>query len=97
MIEFIIFFKDKESVELQLFSDGQALDALALPTRPAPVHKGGVDIHFDTMLVTGVDKILKRNRIEESSLKSVKVGGLVDESSVAYMTALAVVQALKSQ
>jgi len=85
-VELIIFFKSKAEVELQLNQDGGLLDRLIF----------ALDIHFDTMLVTSIDKILKRNRIEPTSLKSVKVAGLVDQSSVAYQVARAVVAAMES-
>src|SRR5438046_2347458 len=95
----IKFQKDKK-LELKLTQNGQLVDMLIMPIDPALgdkhknspgqlVPKSGVDIHFDNMLVTSIDKILKRNRIESLSLKIVKVGGLVDKSSVAYNIALA--------
>ena len=87
-MELIIFFKSKAEVELQLNQDGGLLDRLIF----------ALDIHFDTMLVTSIDKILKRNKIDSSSLKTIEVkviSGL--ESSSAYNIATAVGKAIKSR
>lgn len=59
------------------------------------VPKGGVDIHFDTLLVTSIDKILKKNRMDILSLSEVEVGGNANESSSAYQIVQTVVKAIK--
>ncbi len=74
------------AVAVKLTRNGEDLDMLMVP----------LDIHFDTMLVTSIDKILKRNRIEPLSICLVKVGGRVNKSSVAYMMAQAIAAALKA-
>ncbi len=65
--------------------------------------------NLDDLLISSVDKILKENRIEALSLKTVRVGGLgegsaaksggiavdVDKNSSAYKIALSFVKAWK--
>ena len=85
MVDLEIIFNSKPEVELRLSRDGEIFDLLMVP----------LDSHFDTVLVTVIDKILKRNRIEPLSLTIVNVEGLADPSSVAYHIALAVAAALK--
>ncbi|MBX4190106.1 hypothetical protein KW791_02315 [Candidatus Parcubacteria bacterium] len=80
-----IHLKNKVECELELAKGEAVLDTLAFP----------LDIHFDTMLVTSIDKILKKNRIETSSLKKVNIAGFVAESSVAYHIASSVKAALE--
>ena len=107
-MDLIINFKNRQTVELHLINNDGGSDVLTVPLDPALgnkrhsegknlVPKSGVDIHFDTVLVSSIDKILKKNRIETSSLKTVKVRGQVDQSSVAYHVALAVAAALESK
>jgi hypothetical protein len=86
-MELIIFFKNDREVELLLSRGSIVVDQLII----------GLDIHFDTVLVTSIDKVFKRNRIGKSSLNMVKVSPDSDLSSVAYRTAQAVVAAIKSQ
>lgn len=84
----IIFFpQPRPEVELRLTHKESLVDQLIIP----------LDIHFDTVLVTSIDKLLKRNKIDVSSLNNVQVGPETDLSSVAYRTAQAVVAALKTQ
>jgi len=69
-----------------LTDEGRILDELIIP----------IDNSFDTLLVTSIDKIFKKNRIDKSSLKVVNVAPETDNGSVAYRTARAVGEALKS-
>ena len=85
-MELIIYFENKQIVELRLMRDGRNLDMLMVP----------IDIHFDTVLVTSIDKLLKRNRIDPLSLGGVSVTGQTDQSSVAYHIACSVAAAIKS-
>ena len=55
------------------------------------------EANLDTMLIAGVDKILKRNRIESLSLKTVKVSGNIEKSSSAYKIAQTFIEAIKSR
>ncbi|OGN33611.1 MAG: hypothetical protein A3I39_01240 [Candidatus Yanofskybacteria bacterium RIFCSPLOWO2_02_FULL_47_9b] len=86
-MELIIHFKTGREVELRLCQSGQTIDQLII----------GVDFSFDKVLVTSIDKIIKRNRIEKSSLNTVKVSSEEDLSSVAFRVAQAVAEAIKSQ
>lgn len=51
--------------------------------------------NLDDLLIASVDKIFKRNRIEASSLKTIKVEGEVDKNSSAYKIAQTFVNAWK--
>ena len=51
--------------------------------------------NLDDLLISSVDKILKRNRIDALSLKTIKIEGDVDKNSSAYKIALTFVQAWK--
>ena len=86
-MELIIHFKTGLEVELRLYQSEQAIDQLII----------GVDFNFDTVLVTSIDKIIKRNRIDKSSINTVKVSSEEDLSSVAFRVAQAVAEAIKSQ
>jgi hypothetical protein len=84
-MELIIYFEpDSPQTVLRLMDDEHLIDELII----------GVDIHFDTVLVTSIDKLLKKNRIEQSSLKLVSVAPKTDNGSVAYRTAQAVAEAI---
>lgn len=54
-----------------------------------------LDIHFDTMLVTAIDRILKENRIDRVSPLEVALEGFDDESSMSSLIAHTIVEALK--
>ena len=82
-----INFKTNKEVSLKLVEQEKNIDLLTVT----------LDIHFDTVLVTAVDKLLKRNRIDPLFLNIIVVEGEVDDSSVAYHIALAVASALKSK
>ena len=51
--------------------------------------------NLDDLLISSVDKVLKENRIEELSLKTVSIEGNVDKNSSAYKIALTFVKAWK--
>ncbi len=78
-------YKNRETVELQLTQNGGLVDMLIMP----------LDFHFDTVLVTSIDKIFKRNRIEKVSPPEVILEGFDEESSMASLIAHTVVEALK--
>ena len=83
----IINFKEKrgEGV-LELMEGKKLIDSLTFE----------FEANLDTMLIAGVDKILKRNRIESLSLKTVKVSGNIEKSSSAYKIAQTFMEAIKA-
>ena len=85
-MELTINLKDSKNIELKLTDSNELVDELIIP----------IDNSFDTLLVTSIDKIFKKNRIDKSSLKVVNVAPETDNGSVAYRTARAVGEALKS-
>jgi len=85
-MELEINFKTGQEVEIYLQKNGQNIDQLII----------GVDFHFDTVLVTSIDKLLKKNKIDKSSLNKAKVCMKEDFSSVAFRTAQAVAEAINS-
>ena len=54
------------------------------------------EANLDSVLIVGVDKILKRNRIETLSLKTIKVAGEVDKFSSASKIAQTFIEAIKA-
>ena len=54
------------------------------------------EANLDSVLIAAVDKIIKRNRIETLSLKTVKVSGKVDKGSSAYKIAQTFIEAIKA-
>lgn len=86
-MELKIIKKNKESVELNLVRDGEVVDMLII----------SLDFHFDTVLVTSIDKLLKRNRISRVSPFDVVLEGFEDESSTSFLIAKTVAQALKTK
>ena len=80
-----IIFKNKQTVELQLIENNKIIDMLIIP----------LDFRFDTVLVTSIDKLLKENRIDRVSPLDTVLEGFEDESSMAYLIAKTVVEALK--
>lgn len=60
---------------------------------------GHVDFSFDnnleTLLIATIDKLLKKNRIDPSSLNKVKIGGVIDKKSLAYRIARTIVRAME--
>ena len=84
-MKLIITKKNKESVEVQLIDNDKVLDMLIMP----------LDFNFDTVLVTSIDKLLKRNRISRVSLLDIVLDGFEDESSMSSLIAKTVAEALK--
>ena len=77
---------DRKEFVIELVLDGQAIDRLITP----------LDRHFDTLLVTCIDKLLKRNRIDNVCVNGVIAGPHLAESSVSYNIVLAADKALKT-
>ena len=84
-MELKVIKKNKETAEVQLVDNSQVIDVLIIP----------LDFRFDTVLVTSIDKLLKRNRITKVSSLSVVLEGFEDESSMSSLIAKTVVEAIK--
>lgn len=84
-MELKIIQVNKTTAELRLLDSEVVLDMLIIP----------IDIHFNTVLVTSIDKILKKNRIEKVSLEDTTLEGFDDESSMVFLIVRTVVEALK--
>ena len=83
----IINFTEKRGeVELKLQEGKRLIDTLTFE----------FEANLDSVLIAGVDKILKRNRINPLSLKTIKVSGNVEKSSSAYKIARTFIEAIKS-
>ena len=54
------------------------------------------EANLDKMLISGVDKILKRNRINPMSLKTIETAGEVDKFSSAHKIAETFIEAIKA-
>ena len=85
-MDLIINFKDRGKVELWLKRGGVLIDTLTFD----------FEANLDSVLISAVDKILKRNRIDTSSLKTVRVSGNVEKGSSAYKIAQTFVEAIKA-
>ena len=85
-MELIINFKDRGEVELQLKRGRVLTDSLTFD----------FEANLDSVLIAAVDKILKRNRIDTSSLKTIKVAGNIEKSSSAYKIAQTFIEAIKA-
>lgn len=84
-MELKIIKKNNKSVEAQLIDNSQIIDMLIMP----------LDFSFDTVLVTSIDKLLKRNRIARVSLSDIVIKGFENESSMSSLIAKTVAEALK--
>lgn len=84
-MELKIIKKNKESVEAQLTQNGEVIDVLIMP----------LDFRFDTVLVTSIDKLFKKNRISRVSPFDIVLEGFEDESSMSFLIAKTVAEALK--
>jgi len=83
----IINFTEKRGeVELKLQEGKRLIDTLTFE----------FEANLDSVLISAVDKIIKRNRIETLSLKTVKVLGNVEKSSSAYKIAQTFIEAIKA-
>lgn len=85
-MELIINFKDRGNVKLQLKNGRVLIDTLTF----------SFEANLDSMLIAAVDKILKGNRIERLSLKTVKVAGDIEKSGSAYKIAQTFIEAIKA-
>ena len=85
MANTLIIKKEGTKAKVLLMHEGAAIDEVDF----------GVDIHFDTVLVTSIDKILKENRIDRVSPLEVLLEGFDEETSMASLIARTVAQALK--
>ncbi|HWA64276.1 MAG TPA: hypothetical protein VG866_00230 [Candidatus Paceibacterota bacterium] len=74
-------------LKLEIKQNGSVKDQLII----------SLDTRLDTLLVTSIDKILKKNRIDVAHLKSVIISENIDPTSTAYGIAQAVAEALKSR
>ncbi len=81
----INFTKKRGEVELKLQKGRVCIDTLTFD----------FEANLDSVLISTVDKILKRNKIETLSLKTVKIGGDIDKNSSAYKIALTFCKAWK--
>ncbi len=79
----ILNFKNIGEIELKLVQGKKLIDTLDF------LFHG----NLDDLLISSVDKILKENRIEALSLKTVRTGGSVDKNSSAYKIALSFIKA----
>lgn len=52
--------------------------------------------NLEEVLITGIDKILEKNRMDLLSLKSIKVGGELGSESLSYQLAKTFIKAFKS-
>ncbi len=86
-MDLIIYFKKIGEVELQLKRGRVLTDTLAFE----------FEANLDSVLIAAVDKIMKRNKIETLSLKTVKVSGKVNKESSAYKIAQTFIEAIKSR
>ena len=84
-MELVIYFKKTGEIELQLTKAGKLIDALDFSFHG----------NLDDLLISSVDKVLKENRIEALSLKTVGVEGDIDKNSSAYKIAVSFIEALK--
>ena len=85
MVNTLVIKKEGTKVKVLLTREGVAVDEVDF----------GVDIHFDTVLVTSIDKILKENRIDRVSPLDVLLEGFDDEVSMSSLIARTVAEALK--
>lgn len=67
------------NLKLSLHTGKRVIDELILP----------IDRNLDTQLITGLDKLFRRNRLDRLSLKAVEIGGNIDKNSSSYRIILA--------
>jgi hypothetical protein len=82
----INFTENRGEVVLELRDGKKCIDTLTFE----------FEANLDSVLIAAVDKILKRNRIDTSSLKTIKVSGNVEKSSSAYKIAQTFIEAIKA-
>ena len=84
-MKLVIYFKKIGEIELRLTNAGKLIYALDF----------SFNSNLDDLLISSVDKVLKENRIEALSLKTVRVEGDIDKNSSAYKIAVSFIEALK--
>ena len=82
----INFTKKRGEVELKLQKGKKLIDSLTFD----------FEANLDSVLISAVDKICKRNKINPLSLKTVKTSGNVEKSSSAYKIAQTFIGAIKA-
>lgn len=85
MVKTLTIKKEAGRVRVQLAGEEGLISEVDFP----------LDIHFDTVLVTSIDKILKENRIDRVSPLDVLLEGFDDEVSMSSLIARTVAGALK--
>lgn len=82
----IINFTEKRGeVRLELRDGKRLIDTLTF----------SFEANLDKVLIEAVDKILKRNRIDKLSLKTIRASGSVNPNSSAHKIALTFIEAWK--
>lgn len=83
-----INFKEKRGEgELKIMDGKKCIDTLTF----------NFEANLDSVLISAVDKILKRNKISSLSLKTIRVAEDAGKSSSAYKIAQTFIEALKTQ
>ncbi len=73
-------------MELELRDGKKCIDTLTF----------NFDANLDSVLISAVDKIIKRNKIDTLSLKTIKAAGKVDKFSSAYKIVQTFIEAIKA-
>ena len=93
----VINFTGFKKIRLELVRVGGFDISPEVVVRP---ERRAVDFSFDsdldTVLIESIDKVLKRKRIDTTSLKEVKIVGEVNPNSSAYKIAQTWIEALKT-
>jgi len=79
-----IFFKNRNLVSLILKDRQKTVDTIDLE----------FDRNLETVLITGLDKILNKNKMSLLSLKMVRIAGKIKKGSLSYQIAQAFKKAL---
>ena len=79
-----IFFKNRNLVSLILKDRQKTVDTIDLE----------FDRNLETVLITGLDKILNKNKMSLSSLKRVRIAGEIRKDSLSYQIAQSFKKAL---
>jgi hypothetical protein len=80
-------YRDSNKIDLRIDADGKLLDVAEIK----PVG------HLDNTLIEGVDKLLKRNRIDPISLSAVRAVGSIDKNSSSHKIIAAFLKAANSR